>query len=50
MNELRQLPPTERDFEIYHQNQINRCSTRAVAEDFAISQTRVRQIVARVLA
>jgi hypothetical protein len=43
------LPPSERDLEIYQQITMRGLSTRLVAEDHEISQTRVRQIVRRVL-
>src|SRR5438132_1502580 len=43
------LPPTERDFEIYDAIHIACSSTRAEAEKHEISQTRVRQIVRRVV-
>jgi hypothetical protein len=42
-------PPSERDLEIYQQITMRGLSTRLVAEDHEISQTRVRQIVRRVL-
>ena len=47
-SDSRPLPPTARDFEIFEQNQVHFLSTRHIAEKHAISQTRVRQIVARV--
>ncbi len=42
------LPPTPRDFNIHHLCLVQLQSTRRVAEIHHISQTRVRQIVARV--
>jgi hypothetical protein len=42
-------PPSERDLEIYQQITMRGLSTRLVADDHEISQTRVRQIVRRVL-
>jgi hypothetical protein len=44
------LPPTPRDFEIFEQSQVIFLSTRHIADKHGISQTRVRQIVARVAA
>jgi len=44
----RPLPPTSRDFEIFEQNQVHFLSTRHIADKHGLSQTRVRQIVARV--
>jgi hypothetical protein len=43
------LPPSERDFAIYHAVQIAGSSTRSQADLHEISQTRVRQIVRRVV-
>ena len=43
------LPPTERDFEIYEAVHIAHRSTYSQAEKHQISQTRVRQIVRRVV-
>jgi len=43
------LPPTERDFEIYRRVKFECVSTRDAAGDFNLSQTRVRQIVTRVV-
>jgi hypothetical protein len=42
------LPPSSRDLEIHRQNAIEFLSTRNIAERFNLSQTRVRQIIARV--
>jgi hypothetical protein len=43
------LPPTGRDFLIYHRITVDAASTRAVANETGISQTRVRQIVKKVM-
>src|SRR5882724_12832693 len=43
------LPPTDRDFEIYDAIHIAGLSTRCQADKWEISQTRVRQIVRRVV-
>src|SRR6267142_6677162 len=43
------LPPTGRDFVVYHRIVVEGASTRAVADENDISQTRVRQIVNRVM-
>jgi len=45
----RKLPPSERDFEIYEAVQVGNCSTYSQALKWEISQTRVRQIVRRVV-
>jgi len=42
------LPPSARDFEIYQRLMLDGASTRQVASDCSLSQTRVRQIVSRV--
>lgn len=42
------LPPNSRDFELFRVVQVNLVSTRDAAQRFGISQTRVRQVVARV--
>jgi hypothetical protein len=42
------LPPTPRDLDIHRLGLIERVSTRAIAEKYGISQTRVRQIIYRV--
>src|SRR3954466_7464279 len=42
------LPPAARDFEIHRLHLVELLSTRRLAEKFQISQTRVRQIIARV--
>src|SRR5882724_923973 len=44
-----ELPPTDRDFEIYDAIHIAGLSTRCQADKWEISQTRVRQIVRRVV-
>src|SRR6185369_3233944 len=41
-------PPSSRDFEIHRLALVEFLSTRRIAEKFRISQTRVRQITARV--
>jgi hypothetical protein len=43
------LPPTDRDFEIYQAVQIDGQTTRAAAETHNLSQTRIRQVVCRVI-
>ena len=43
------LPPGERDFELFRFVRVELHSTRAAAEVFRISQTRVRQVVSRVV-
>jgi hypothetical protein len=43
------LPPSVRDFEIYRYLKLECHSTRAAAREFGLSQTRVRQIAARVV-
>jgi hypothetical protein len=45
----RKLPPTERDFEIYEEVHIQQRSTWQAAVRYDISQTRVRQIIRRVV-
>src|ERR1044072_7084219 len=45
----RKLPPSELDFEIYEAVQIRNSSTHIQAQKWEISQTRVRQIVRRVV-
>jgi hypothetical protein len=45
----RKLPPTERDFDIYEAVHIAGYPTREQAEKHDISQTRIRQIVRRVI-
>ena len=42
------LPPSGRDFLVYQRVVTENASTRVVAGEFEISQTRVRQIVQRV--
>jgi hypothetical protein len=42
------LPPNGRDFQVYQRVVVESASTRIVADEFRISQTRVRQIVERV--
>src|SRR5689334_18080464 len=49
MFESRKLPPTDRDFEIYESVHIQHRSTWHMAERHHISQTRVRQIIRRVI-
>lgn len=41
-------PPPPRDIEIYRQNRLEHLSTRRLAEDYQLSQTRIRQILERV--
>jgi hypothetical protein len=43
------LPPAERDFEIYEAVHVAGCSTWSQAEKYGISQTRVRQLIRRVV-
>jgi hypothetical protein len=43
------LPPTARDFLIYERVIIEGAATRAAAGEFGLSQTRIRQIVCRVV-
>ena len=43
------LPPSGRDFLVYQRIVVDSASTRTVAEEVRISQTRVRQIVLRVM-
>jgi len=43
------LPPTGRDFIVYQRVVVDGASTRMVAEEAGVSQTRVRQIVIRVM-
>ena len=43
------LPPTERDFEIYEAVHVGGCSTWSQADKYQISQTRVRQVIRRVV-
>jgi hypothetical protein len=43
------LPPSGRDFLVYQRLVVDGASTRTVAEEVRISQTRVRQIVLRVM-
>src|SRR5438067_5051527 len=45
----RKLPPTERDFEIYENVQVSGLSTYSQAKLHDLSQTRVRQIIRRVV-
>src|SRR5947199_2970958 len=45
----RKLPPTDRDFEIYEAVHIRHQSTWILADRHRISQTRVRQIIRRVV-
>src|SRR6266576_1976414 len=45
----RKLPPTDRDFEIYEAVHLTGCSTYMLADRYNISQTRVRQIIRRVV-
>jgi hypothetical protein len=49
MSTTLKLPPTERDFEIYEAVHVAGCSTYSQALKHQISQTRVRQIVCRVV-
>ena len=49
MSTTLKLPPTDRDFEIYDAVHIAGCSTYSQADKHQISQTRVRQIVRRVI-
>lgn len=44
----RRLPPTSRDFLVYERIIVEQATTRQAAEEFGLSQTRVRQIVHRV--
>ena len=48
MNVELRLPPSARDFRVFHDVKILGCSTWREAQVFKISQTRVRQIVCRV--
>ena len=48
MNAELRLPPSARDFQVFHDVKILGCSTWREAQVFKISQTRVRQIVSRV--
>ena len=48
MNAELRLPPSVRDFRVFHDVKILGCSTWREAQVFKISQTRVRQIVCRV--
>lgn len=48
-NTAAKLPPSERDFQVYRFVRVETNSTRAAAQVFAISQTRVRQVVSRVV-
>src|SRR5262245_8633219 len=41
------LPPSGRDFEVYQRVIVDGSSTRQAAREFALSQTRVRQVVQR---
>jgi hypothetical protein len=43
------LPPSGRDFIVYHRIVVDGATTRAVATEMNISQTRVRQIVRRMM-
>jgi len=43
------LPPSERDFNVYRFVKFECNSTREAAHEFRISQTRVRQVIARVV-
>jgi hypothetical protein len=43
------MPPSERDFQVFRFVRVELHSTRAAAEVFGISQTRVRQVVSRVV-
>src|SRR5436305_3032768 len=45
----RKLPPTDRDVEIYESVHVQHCSTWHMADRHNISQTRVRQIIRRVV-
>jgi hypothetical protein len=45
----RKLPPSSRDIEIYESVHIQNCSTWHIADRHHISQTRVRQIIRRVI-
>jgi hypothetical protein len=49
MSPTRKLPPSERDFDIYEAAHVAQRSTRFLAAQYKISQTRVRQIVGRVV-
>jgi len=42
------LPPSGRDFQVYQRVIVDAASTRQVASEFSLSQTRVRQVVQRV--
>src|SRR5690349_3243065 len=42
------FPPSARDFQVYQRVTLEAATTRQAAADFAISQTRVRQIIQRV--
>ncbi len=44
------LPPSERDFQVFRCVRVENNSTRGAAGVFGISQTRVRQVVSRVVA
>ena len=46
---LGKLPPSVRDFQVYRYVKFDCNSTRDAAEEFDISQTRVRQVIARVV-
>jgi hypothetical protein len=45
---LKNLPPSGRDFEVFHDVVVQGSSTRSAAREFKISQTRVCQVVERV--
>jgi hypothetical protein len=49
MSSTFKLPPSERDFEIYEAVHISGCSTWSQADKHQISQTRVRQVICRVV-
>jgi len=44
-----QIPPSQRDFEIYRFVKIERHSTRQAAKEFNLSQTRVRQVIEAII-
>lgn len=48
MNASPNFPPSNRDFQVYQRVVLEAATTRQVASDFSLSQTRIRQIVQRV--
>src|SRR6266516_2580502 len=49
MSQSLSLPPSQRDFQVYQRVVVEAVSTRQAAGEFSLSQTRIRQLIQRVI-